>query len=264
MSRARRTSTDWSVSTWLSHSQLHQTMRALPCLFHESAGPGDWRSCDASIAIAAPRSRRGLRTIHAPYSPFLRFSFPARLSPESRPQAARAVVYIDQLLDDLFCDLDSSAATSWTNASEISTNWTERCRCFLHEFLDDAFAELTWFFQGNSDCSDFNPPGSTRERSLRSFWHSVTIPHRSGVLISAPGLLCVAQEATGVLWRQNLHAKFSSRLGSWGAASFGVGVISSSTSQIDNWRIVLGSWKVCSVLRLFEFVWLTFEAKRTF
>ena len=62
-----------------------QTMRALPCLFHESTGPGDWRSCDAS------RSQlRGLCTSHAPYpqdnSPFLRFSFPARLSPESRPQ----------------------------------------------------------------------------------------------------------------------------------------------------------------------------------
>ena len=58
-------------------------MRALPCLFHESTGPGDWRSCDAS------RSRlRGVGEDSAPFtfSPFLRFSLPARLSPESRPQ----------------------------------------------------------------------------------------------------------------------------------------------------------------------------------
>ena len=151
----------------------------------------------ASIAIAAPRSRRGLRTIHAPYSPFLRFSFPARLSPESRPQGRLFTSINFSTISSVILIRrpphrermrERSAQTGRSDAGAFCTSfWMTR----LLNLLDS--------FRRNSDCSDFNPPGSTQERSPRSFWYSVTIPHRSGVLISAPGLLCVAQEATGVL-----------------------------------------------------------------
>ena len=107
-------------------------MSALPCLFHESTGPGDWRSsCDAS------RSRlRGLRTIHAPYV----HPFCASVSQRGcRPQRR------------LFISINFSTISSVIlihrpphreRLRERSANCTERCWCFLHEFLDDVFAEI--------------------------------------------------------------------------------------------------------------------------
>ena len=109
-----------------------------PCVLFPACftGPGDWRSCDAS------RLDRGSEDsgLYSPdNSPFLRFSFPARLSPKSRHQGR------------LFISINFSTITSVIlirrpphreRLRERSANWTERCWCFLHEFLDDAFAEM--------------------------------------------------------------------------------------------------------------------------
>ena len=75
-------------------------------------------------------------------SPFLRYSFPARLSLESRPQGR------------LFISINFSTITSVISIRrpphreqlrERLANWTERCWCFLHEFLDVVVVVVTLF-----------------------------------------------------------------------------------------------------------------------
>ena len=71
----------------------------------------------------------------APYSPdssplaFLRFSFPARLLISINFSTISYVILIRR-------------PPHRERRRERSANWTERCWCFVHEFLDDAFAEI--------------------------------------------------------------------------------------------------------------------------
>ena len=79
----------------------------------------------------------------APYppgnSPFLRFIFPARLSPESRPQGR---LFISINFSKLSSVILIRRPPHRERLRERSANWKERLWCFLHEFLDDAFAEI--------------------------------------------------------------------------------------------------------------------------
>ena len=114
---------------------------------------------------------------------------------------------------------------------ERSANWTERCWCFLHKFLDDAYAEIL-------------PRKQRLQRFQSARRHSRTIaqevlvlrdnpPSQRGVDFSPRPSLCCARSNRSPLTTK-FDRKISSRLGSRVAASFGVGAISSSTSQIDN------------------------------
>ena len=125
-------STRHAVRPWHACSSL------LP-VFHESTGPGDWRSCDASGSRLRARGSEDSAPYLPDNSPFLPFSFPARLSPESRPQGR---LYIPINFSMISSVILIRRPPHRERLRERSANWTERCWCFLHEFLDDAFAEI--------------------------------------------------------------------------------------------------------------------------
>ena len=142
----------------------------------------------------------------APYppdnSPFLRFSFPARLSPESRP------------LGRLFISINFSKISSVIlirrpphreRLQERSSNWKKRLWCFLHEFLDDVFAEIL-------------PRKQRLQRFQSARRHSRTIaqeflvlrnnpPLQSGVDFSTRPSLCCARS-----YRSPLTTKFGRKM----------------------------------------------------